>query len=72
MSKATYTARANTKAAITALAVNVTIQQDVNRRFKSLFILQLGACYNNTQPGEGMHKLADARNNALTITKSTD
>ena len=80
MSKANYTARANTKAAILVLATNITIQRDANRRythdaaerFKNLFILQLGVCYNDTQPGEGMCKLAKAGDNALTIIKWTD
>ena len=80
MSEANYTARANAKAAIIALAANITIQRDANgrythdaaERFRHLFVLQLGACYNDTQPGEGMRKLADAGNNALTIIRSTD
>lgn len=80
MSEATYTARANAKAAIIALAANVSIQRDGNgrftrdaaERFKNLFILQLGACYNDTQPGEGMRKLADPGRNALTAIRSTD
>ena len=45
---------------------------DAAERFKNLFILQLGACYNDTQPGEGMRKLAAAGDNALTVIKSTD
>jgi hypothetical protein len=40
--------------------------------FKNLFVLQLGACYNGTQPSKGMRKLADAGNNALTTIKLTD
>jgi hypothetical protein len=80
MSEANYMAQANTKAAIIALAANITIQRDSNgwythdaaERFKHLFILQLGTCYNDTQPGEGMRKLADAGANALTNIRSTD
>jgi hypothetical protein len=80
MSKANYTAQANAKAAIIALAANITIQRDANghythdatERFKNLFILQLCSCYNDTQPGEGMHKLAAAGDNALNIIQSTD
>ena len=80
MSEANYTARANAKAAILALAANVTLQRDSNgrythdaaERFKNMFILHFGACYNDTQPGEGMRKLADATDNALTTIKSTD
>lgn len=80
MSEANYTARANAKAAIIALAANVTIHRDgtgrythdAAERFKNLFVLQLGACYNDMQPGEGMRKLADAGDNTLTTIKSTD
>jgi len=80
MSEANYTARANAKANILTLAAHITIQRDANgrfahnaaTRFKNLFILQLGACYNDTQPGEGMRKLADDGNNSLTVIKSTD
>ena len=80
MSEANYMARTNAKAAIIALATNITIQQDTNgrythdaaERFKNLFTLQLGACYNNTQPGEGMQKLAESRDNVLITIKPTD
>jgi hypothetical protein len=80
MSKANYMARAKAKANILSLAANIFIQRDTNDRythdaadlFKNLFILQLGACYNDTQPGKGMCKLADNGNNTLTIIKSTD
>ena len=80
MSEANYTAHANAKANILTLAANITIQRDANgryahdaaTRFKNLFILQLGACYNDTQPGEGMRKLADDGDNSLTVIKSTD
>ena len=80
MSEANYTARANAKANILTLAANITIQCDANglyahdaaTRFKNLFILQLGACYNDTQPGEGLRKLSDNGDNLLTVIKSTD
>jgi hypothetical protein len=77
MSEANYTAWANAKAAIIALAANVTIPRDTNTQythdatklFKNLVVLQLGARYNDMQPGEGMRKHADTGNNALTIIK---
>jgi hypothetical protein len=80
MSEANYTARANAKANILSLAANISIQCNTNGRythdaaecFKNLFILQLGACYNDMQPSEGMHKLADDGNNTHTIIKSTN
>lgn len=80
MSEANYTARANAKANIIALANNITLQRDENgrfthdaaERFKTLFQLQLGACYNDQQPGEGMRKLIEPGDNVLTTIKSTD
>ncbi len=80
MSEANYIARVNAKANILTLAANMAIQCDANGnyahnaaiRFKNLFILQLGTCYNDTQPGESMRKLADDGNNSLTVVKSTD
>ena len=80
MSKTNYMARANAKAAIIALAENVIIQCNANMQYThdaaeriiNLFVLQLGVCYNDTQASKGMHKLAEAGNNALTIIKSMD
>jgi hypothetical protein len=80
MSEADYTAWANAIANIISLAASVTIQRDENgrythdasERFCNMFLLQLGACYNDTQPGKGMHKLIEAGNNELNVMKSTD
>ena len=80
MSEAKCTARANAKANIIVLASNISIQHDDNgcythdvaKSFHSLFLLQLGACYNDIQLAEGMRKLIDKGDNALTAIKSMD
>jgi len=80
MSKANSMARANAKANILALAGTLSLQQSDHGRdthnaadcFQNLFLLQLGACYNDTQPGECMLKLINAGNNLLTVIKSTN
>ena len=80
MSEAIYSARANANAHIIQITEHLTIDKDdtarwtadAAERFIDEFRSHLAACYNESQPGEGMTKLGLDGDNVLTVIKSTD
>ena len=80
MSEAIYTARANANAHIIQITEHLTLDKDDTgrwtadgaERYIQDFRAQLAACYNESQPGEGMTKLGLDGTNELTSIKSTD